>query len=354
MRRLREYSFVRPTVPRDETSVELFEDVALAFAPPPLGRDDGGRRRLSRGDTLVRAPSMSPPSAPQTAPAAVVGYPADRYPVASVVTVVPPRAQYVDPELGRAFHPPPRGDDPTNARWSFSRDPDDPHTYGFAPAFAEKDVRRGFVRRVFALVASMLLVALAVAAVFLFVPEVNAWIAANPWTVWVAFFGLFGAMFALTCSPTLRPRAPHNYLLLAAFTVLLSFFVAVVVAAFDARTVLVAVAVVSVLVVALVLFAAQTAVDFTTMHAMLFTLLVGLIVMGILGVWFASDFIRIVYATLGAVIFSAYLVADVQTIMGGKTYRIGPDEHVFAAVVVFLDVMNLFLMVLNLVGFARE
>ena len=354
MRRLREYSFGRPTVPRDETSVELFEDVALAFAPPPLGRDDGGRRRLSRGDTLVRAPSMSPPSAPQTAPAAVVGYPADRYPVASVVTVVPPRAQYVDPELGRAFHPPPRGDDPTNARWSFSRDPDDPRAYGFAPAFAEKDVRRGFVRRVFALVASMLLVALAVAAVFLFVPEVNAWIAANPWTVWVAFFGLFGAMFALTCSPTLRPRAPHNYLLLAAFTVLLSFFVAVVVAAFDARTVLVAVAVVSVLVVALVLFAAQTAVDFTTMHAMLFTLLVGLIVMGILGVWFASDFIRIVYATLGAVIFSAYLVADVQTIMGGKTYRIGPDEHVFAAVVVFLDVMNLFLMVLNLVGFARE
>ena len=105
---------------------------------------------------------------------------------------------------------------------------------------------------------------------------------------------------------------------------------------------------------ALVLFAAQTAVDFTTMHGMLFTLLVGLIVMGILGVWFASDFIRIVYATLGAVIFSAYLVADVQTIMGGKTYRIGPDEHVFAAVVVFLDVMNLFLMVLNLVGFARE
>ena len=283
---------------------------------------------------------MSSPSELPTAPPAVVGYPADRYPVASVVTVVPPRAQYVDPELGLAFHPPPRGDDPTNARWSFSRDPDDPRAYGFAPAFADKDVRRGFVRRVFALVASMLLVALAVAAVFLFVPEAKAWVAANPWTVWVAFFGLFGAMFALTCSPTLRLRAPHNYLLLAAFTLLLSFFVAV--------------AIVSVLVLALVLFAAQTAVDFTTMHAMLFTLLVGLIVMGVLGVWFYSDFIRVVYATLGAVLFSAYLVMDVQTIMGGKTYRIGPEEHVIAAVVVFLDVMNLFLMVLNLVGFARE
>ena len=270
------------------------------------------------------------------------------------MTVVPPRAQYVDPELGRAFHPPPRGDDPTNARWSFSRDPDDPRAYGFAPAFAEKDVRRGFVRRVFALVASMLFVALAVAAVFLFVPEVNAWIAANPWTVWVAFFGLFGAMFALTCSPTLRPRAPHNYLLLAAFTVLLSFFVAVVVAVrrpnrtrrrrrrlrprrrprplrrADRR--------------GLHHHARHALHSPRGSHRHGHP-------RGLVRLRFHSDR---PYATLGAVIFSAYLVADVQTIMGGKTYRIGPDEHVFAAVVVFLDVMNLFLMVLNLVGFARE
>ena len=40
--------------------------------------------------------------------------------------------------------------------------------------------------------------------------------------------------------------------------------------------------------------------------------------------------------------------------MGGKTYALGPEEHVLAAVVVFLDVVNLFLFILRLVGFGSR
>ena len=115
-----------------------------------------------------------------------------------------------------------------------------------------------------------------------------------------------------------------------------------------------AVGIVSVLVFALALFAAQTRVDFTTMRAMLVALLLGLILMGVLSVWFYSEFLMVVYATLGAVLFSAYLVMDLQSIMGGKTYALGPEEHVLAAVVVFLDVVNLFLFILRLVGFGSR
>lgn len=158
---------------------------------------------------------------------------------------------------------------------------------------------------------------------------------------------------ALTCFPSLRLSFPHNYFALFGFTVFLSFFTAVIVARYDTLTVLIAVGIVSVLVLALTAFASQTRIDFTVMHSALFTLLVGLIVMGVLSAFFYSDFLRVVYATLGAVVFSAYLCYDVQLLMGGKTYALGPDEHVLGAVVIFLDIINLFLMILQLVGLGR-
>ena len=39
--------------------------------------------------------------------------------------------------------------------------------------------------------------------------------------------------------------------------------------------------------------------------------------------------------------------------MGGRARALGADEHVLAAMVLFLDVVNLFLMVLQLVGLGR-
>jgi fatty acid desaturase len=42
----------------------------------------------------------------------------------------------------------------------------------------------------------MMLCTLGVSAAFLFVPEVKAWVAVNPWTTWVAFLGFFGLMLA--------------------------------------------------------------------------------------------------------------------------------------------------------------
>ena len=58
--------------------------------------------------------------------------------------------------------------------------------------------------------------------------------------------------------------------------------------------------------------------------------------------------------TPGAVVFSAYLCYDIQLLMGGRTYALRPDEHVLGAVVIFLDILNLFLMILQLVGLGRQ
>jgi hypothetical protein len=50
-----------------------------------------------------------------------------------------------------------------------------------------------------------------------------------------------------------------------------------------------------------------------------------------------------------------YLVVDTQLMLGGKhQYALSPEEYVFAALNLYLDIINLFLFILRLVGSARN
>ena len=49
-----------------------------------------------------------------------------------------------------------------------------------------------------------------------------------------------------------------------------------------------------------------------------------------------------------------YLVYDTQIMMGGgKMYSISPEEYIFAALNLYLDIVNLFLYILQLIGAAK-
>ena len=50
-----------------------------------------------------------------------------------------------------------------------------------------------------------------------------------------------------------------------------------------------------------------------------------------------------------------YLVFDTQLILGGKhrKYEISPEEYVFAALNLYLDIVSLFLLLLQLIGLCR-
>ena len=64
---------------------------------------------------------------------------------------------------------------------------------------------------------------------------------------------------------------------------------------------------------------------------------------------------NIVYSSLGALLFSFYLVFDVQLMIGGNhKYSISPEEYVFAALNIYLDVINLFTYILSIIGSARN
>ena len=111
-----------------------------------------------------------------------------------------------------------------------------------------------------------------------------------------------------------------------------------------------AVGICAIIVLGLTIFALQTKIDFTMCNGILFVLLLCLMIFGIFCGIFRSDIMNVVYASLGAVIFSCYIVVDTQLMMGGKhKYSLDPEEYIFASLNLYLDIINLFMMILFLI-----
>ena len=61
------------------------------------------------------------------------------------------------------------------------------------------------------------------------------------------------------------------------------------------------------------------------------------------------------FGVAGALIFSLYIIYDTQMMMGGKhEYALDPEEYIFASLNIYLDVINLFLYILMIVGAAKS
>ena len=69
-----------------------------------------------------------------------------------------------------------------------------------------------------------------------------------------------------------------------------------------------------------------------------------------------TPIINIVYSSGGALIFSFYIVYDTQLIVGGEHKKImfHTDDYVLAAISLYLDVVNLFLYILELLNGGRN
>eukprot|EP00887_Chlorella_sp_A99_P004615 scaffold4.g4615.t1 len=250
----------------------------------------------------------------------------------------------------------------------------------YASAFAEQKVRQAFIRKVFGLVFLQLCVTVGVACVFMFVKPVKCYVRPwsptyNPttrtyeakpysncgegqWVFWTAWALAFATLIALTCSTTLRRRHPWNLFTLAWFTVVESVLVGVICAYWDVSVVLEAFGTTCAVVGALALAAIFIPFDMTKRGGVLAICSMVFFAVVMMTLFFAFFYVStwwyLAIAIIGALLFAAYLVYDIQMVMGGKTLAISPDEYVFASVQIYMDVITMFLFILSIFGFANR
>ncbi|XP_059489168.1 protein lifeguard 1-like [Neocloeon triangulifer] len=230
-------------------------------------------------------------------------------------------------------------------------DAEDPLSGGGGFEFTDKSIRRGFIRKVYSILMLQLLVTFAFISVFVFHTGTKQFAQQNRWVAYVAMGVTFVTMLAIACCGEVRRKAPMNFILLGIFTLAESFLLGVITSFHQGEAVFMAVGITAVVCLALTLFAFQTKVDFTMMGGVLLVAAVILLVFGIVAMFFPGKTITLVYASLGALLFSIYLIYDTQMMMGGNhKYSISPEEYIFAALNLYMDIVNIFIYILTIIG----
>jgi protein lifeguard len=238
---------------------------------------------------------------------------------------------------------------PENGIESLSAPTDHEETYS---ELRERQLRHGFIKKVYGILMIQLLVTFGIVAIFVFVNVVKNFVQQNAFMVYIAIAVLFATMIALVCFPKVARTSPGNYIALSIFTLAEAYFIGTFASYFNATVVLLAVGGVIVLTLGLTLFACQTRWDFTYLSGGLLGFIIILIIFGIFAGIFQNQILSIVYASIGMLVFSAFLIYDTQLIIGGKHRHISykTDDYIFAALSLYLDIVNLFMFLLSLIG----
>ena len=100
----------------------------------------------------------------------------------------------------------------------------------------------------------------------------------------------------------------------------------------------------------LTLYAMNTKADFSSWAKPLFFVLIGVIIAGVLNAFlFKSTIGSLIISSISAFLFSAYILFDTQNIITGRY-----DSPIMAAVGMYLNILNLFMSLLNILGIANR
>ncbi|XP_030630482.1 protein lifeguard 1 [Chanos chanos] len=217
-------------------------------------------------------------------------------------------------------------------------------------SFDDKTIRKAFIRKVFSVVTLQLLVTFSVVCIFTFSSALKDAVQKNIWVYLSSYFIFMIVALCLTFSSSFTRKHPWNLIALSVVTLSLSYMVGTVASYHDTTAVVIAMGSTLVISFTIIIFSAQTRIDFTICNGILLILAVDLIMFGFFSCFFYSRVLQILYGSLGALVYALFLAVDTQLVMGRQKYSLDPEEYVFAALILYLDIMLIFLYILILLG----
>ncbi|XP_037043404.1 protein lifeguard 1-like [Bradysia coprophila] len=221
--------------------------------------------------------------------------------------------------------------------------------------FSEETIRRGFIRKVYSILSIQLLVTLVFILLVKYEKNTLSMVQNNLFLLFVAIIVTFAALIAMACVESVRRTAPTNMIVLGIFTLAETYLVGASTIRFDPEDVLLAIGVTAAVCIGLTIFAFQTKWDFTMLGGVLFVGLIVLILFSFIAMFFPGRIMSLVYSSCGAMLFCVYLIYDTQMMMGGKhKYSISPEEYIFGALALYLDIINIFIHILSIIGSSKN
>ncbi|PAV79141.1 hypothetical protein WR25_03215 [Diploscapter pachys] len=220
--------------------------------------------------------------------------------------------------------------------------------------FTDRSLRHAFIRKVFLLVTIMLIIIAVMCSIPFYTEGLRNFAQTNiPFLVVPICVYLVTAIL-LSCVQPLRRTYPINLIMLLIFTVATGCMLMSICSCYNVVSVLICMIATLGVSAAIFLFATQTKWDFTSLIGIAYLLGISLLMFGINAILFAVVFNfewpLIIYGWLSSILIIFYMMIDIQLIMGGRRFELSEEEYVLAALMLFLDIVNIFLTLLRIFG----
>uniref|UniRef100_A0A7M4FTY9 Protein lifeguard 2 n=1 Tax=Crocodylus porosus TaxID=8502 RepID=A0A7M4FTY9_CROPO len=127
---------------------------------------------------------------------------------------------------------------------------------------------------------------------------------------------------------------------------------------YDTKSVLLCLGITALVCLSVTIFSFQTKYDFTSCQGVLFVMLMvlvfGGIIMAVILPFQYVPWLHAIYAVLGAILFTMFLAFDMQMLMGNRRYALSPEEYIFGALNIYLDIIYIFSFLLQFFGSSQE
>jgi len=164
----------------------------------------------------------------------------------------------------------------------------------------------------------------------------------------------FCTMLPLACSKNLARSVPINYILLISFTTGEAYLFGLFCAYFTIHSVIYALIISTAIVSILGIYAFTTKNDYTPWNAGLVVFLVAFISFTLCLTFVKIPFLNMLYSTVGSILFGLYLVVDLQMLFKSEEPHYDMDDYIIAAMNIYLDVLNIIIYLINLIGKRRN
>ena len=212
---------------------------------------------------------------------------------------------------------------------------------------------KGFLYKVYGIISFQLLVTLVVILIFQ-KDSISDYFNNRPvltgFLNFLSFVGFIATLLVLAIKQDFSKRVPYNYISLFIMTIFISFLCAFSSLNFSKESVIFCIVLTLISSIAITVYAYYSTQNWGTIKALILVILSqsgGFLLMILL---LSNTMIEKVMCFVGTLLFGVYLVYDTQIIMKkfGETYKV--DDYIFAAIQLYLDIINLFMMILSVFG----
>lgn len=229
----------------------------------------------------------------------------------------------------------------------------DDEDYGLGKNLSEGS-RIGFIRKVYMILSALMLLTVGVVAYIYNNPSVSNYLNKSPGIMILTMSVMITIMYALGCYKAVARTVPINYILLFVFSVAQSVFVGCICARYPPNIVLLAVALTAAVVVGLTIYAFTTDSDFTMCGGVLLVAGLVLLVATIISFFVHNKILHIIISACGAILFSIYLIYDTQLVIGSGENALSTDDYIWGAMQLYIDIIQIFIKILHLLGEAQK